>query len=76
MRLETVAADTDDPHRISLTSSILRVETPARYISIMASSTLVSRRRQRSMIAVVKRIPLSFGMRIVTSPDVVASLRS
>lgn len=42
----------------------------------MASSTLVSRRRQRSMTAVAKRIPLSFGMRIVTSPDVVASLRS
>ena len=43
--LETVDADTDDPHRISETSSILRVETPARYISIIASSTEVSRRR-------------------------------
>ena len=42
----------------------------------MASSTLVSRRRQRSMIAVAKRVPLSFGMRIATSPDVVVSLRS
>ena len=45
LRFDTVAADTDDPHRISLTSSILRVETPARYISIMASSTEASRRR-------------------------------
>ena len=44
LRLETVAADTDDPHRISETSSILLVDTPARYISIMASSTEVSRR--------------------------------
>ena len=76
MRLGTVAADTDDPRRISLTSSILRVEAPARCISIMASSTLVSRRRYRSMTAVAKRIPLSFGVRIATSPDVVASLRS
>ena len=45
LRLDTVAADTDEPQSISLTSSILRVETPARYISIMASSTLVSRLR-------------------------------
>lgn len=42
----------DHPHarepaaqRISLTSSMRLVETPARYISIMASSTLVSRLR-------------------------------
>ena len=45
MRLETVAAETLDPQRISETSSILLVETPARYISIIASSTLVSRLR-------------------------------
>lgn len=45
LRFETVAAETLEPQRISETSSILRVETPARYISIMASSTLVSRRR-------------------------------
>ena len=41
---EELAADTLDPHRISETSSILLVDTPARYISIMASSTEVSRR--------------------------------
>ena len=43
MRFETVDADTLAPQRISDTSSILLVETPARYISIMASSTEVSR---------------------------------
>lgn len=69
MRFETVAAETLEPHRISETSSMRLVETPARYISIMTSSTLDSRLRQRSMIAVVKRTPLSLGMRIVTSPD-------
>ncbi len=41
--LDTVAADTLDPQRISETSSILLAETPARYISIIASSTLASR---------------------------------
>ena len=45
MRLETVAAETLEPQRISLTSSMRLVETPARYISIIASSTEVSRRR-------------------------------
>ena len=45
MRLETVDAETLEPQRISETSSMRLVETPARYISIMASSTLVSRRR-------------------------------
>ena len=44
-RLETVEADTLAPHRASETSSMRRVETPARYISIMASSTLASRLR-------------------------------
>ena len=44
LRFDTVDADTLAPHRISETSSILLVETPARYISIMASSTEVSRR--------------------------------
>lgn len=42
-RLGTVPAETPAPQRISLTSSMRRVETPARYISMMASSTLVSR---------------------------------
>ena len=45
LRLETVPAETPAPYRISLTSSMRLVETPARYISIMASSTLVSRLR-------------------------------
>ena len=45
LRLETVAAETLEPQRISLTSSMRLVETPARYISIIASSTEVSRRR-------------------------------
>ena len=45
LRLETVDADTLEPQRASLTSSILRVETPARHISIIASSTEVSRLR-------------------------------
>lgn len=31
------------PHRISLTSPMRRVDAPAKYISMMASSTLVSR---------------------------------
>ena len=44
MRLDTVAADTDEPQSISETSSMRLVDTPARYISIMASSTEVSRR--------------------------------
>ena len=61
-RFETVAAETLEPQRISETSSILRVETPARHVSIMASSTEASRRRQRSMIAVVNLMPLSLGI--------------
>ncbi len=45
LRLETVPEDTGAPHRSSETSSILLVETPAMYISTMASSTEVSRLR-------------------------------
>ena len=45
LRFDTVPADTPAPHSISETSSMRRVETPARYISMMASSTLVSRLR-------------------------------
>lgn len=37
-RLETVPAETPAPHRISLTSSTRRVDTPAKHISMMASS--------------------------------------
>ena len=45
LRFETAEAETLEPQRISLTSSMRLVETPARYISIIASSTEVSRRR-------------------------------
>ena len=51
-------------------------EKPARYISMSASSTLLSRRRYRSMMAVSKDTPLSRGMWSVTSPEVVVRLRS
>ena len=45
LRSETAAAEAPEPQGISEASSILRVGTPARHISITASSTLVSRRR-------------------------------
>ena len=53
-----------------------RVDTPARYISMMASSTLVSRLFQRSMTAVAKRMPLSLGILSVAWLDVVEKPRS
>ena len=43
--------------------------------SMSASSTLLSRRRYRSMIAVSKEIPLSWGTLRVTFPEVVVRLR-
>ena len=45
--------------------------SPARYISMRASSTLLSRRRYRSMMAVSKGTPLRRGTWSVTFPDVV-----
>ena len=69
-------AETPAPHRISLTSSMRRVDTLARRISMMASSTLVSRLLRRSMTAVAKRMPLSLGILSVTRPDVVVKPRS
>ena len=69
-------AETPAPHRISLTSSMRRVDTPARRISMMASSTLVSRLLRRPTTAVAKRMPLSLGILIVTWPDVVVNPRS
>ena len=60
------------PHRASVMSSTRRTDTPARYISIRASSTLLSRRRYRSMMAVSKEIPLSLGTLRVTSPEAVS----
>ena len=71
-----VAADTFVPQSASVMSSTRRTDTPARYISISASSTLLSRRRYRSMIAVSNVIPFSRGMCSVTSPDVVVRFRS
>jgi hypothetical protein len=41
---DTVDGDTRVPHNASVISSTRRTETPARYISISASSTNVSRR--------------------------------
>lgn len=49
LRLETVPAEAPAPQGISPTSSTRPVEAPARRISMMASSTLASRLRQRSM---------------------------
>ena len=63
------------PHRAPVMSSTRRTDTPARYISMRASSMLLSRRRYRSMIAVSKEIPLSLGTFRVTSPEVVVRLR-
>lgn len=53
-----------------------RVDTPARCISMMASSMLVSRLLQRSTTAVAKRMPSSFGILSVTWPEVVVKPRS
>lgn len=60
LRLLIVPGETFDPHNTSMISSTRFKETPARYISISASSTEHSRRRYLSMIAVSNRIPLSF----------------
>ena len=64
------------PHRASVISSTLRTETPARYISMRAYSTLLSLRRYRSMMAVSKETPLRRGTWRVTSPEVVVRFRS
>ena len=61
------------PHRASVMSSTRRTDTPARYI-LRVSSTLLFRRRYRSMMAVSKEIPLSLGTLRVTSPEVVVRL--
>jgi len=57
-------------------SSTRLTDTPARYISISASSTELSRRLYRSMIAVSNFRPLSFGTCSVTSPLVVVRFLS
>ena len=54
------------------------LHTPDRYAcqaQMSASSTLLSRRRYRSMMAVLKEISLSLGTLRVTSPEVVVRLR-
>ena len=53
-------------------SSTLRTETPARYISIIASSIELSLRLYLSIIAVSKGQFLSLGMFRVTFPEVVS----
>src|SRR6476620_3192310 len=76
LRFDTVLGLTRVPHRASVMSSTLRTEIPARYISISASSTELSRRRYRSMIAVSKVWRRSFGTLRFTSPALVCSVRS
>ena len=76
MRSGTVAAETPGPQRIPETSSIPLVETPARCIPIIASSTPASRLRWRSMAAVARRAPSSLGMWMATSPELVVRPRS
>ena len=57
-----VVGETLLPHRASEMSSARRRETPARYISMSASSTWFSLRRYCSMIAASKDTPLSRGI--------------
>ena len=54
-----VEGETLLPQRASVISSTRRTDTPARYISIRASSTLLSRRRYRSMM-VVSKVPCAW----------------
>ena len=49
---------------------------PARHVSIVASSTPVSRRRQHPVTAAANRTPSSLGMQTVTSPDGTVALLS
>lgn len=59
------------PHSASAMSSTRYTETPARYISVRASSTLLSRLCHCSIMAVSKEIPLSLGTLRVMSTEVV-----
>lgn len=63
-----VPGDTLVPHNASVIFSTRQTETPARYISINASSTEDSLRRYRSIMAVLKGTPLSLGTFNSTSP--------
>lgn len=64
------------PHSSRLMSSTLRVLTPARYISISASSTLDSRLRQRSITADPNRAPFNSGTLRLNLPALAVSVRS
>lgn len=68
--------DTLLPRKASVMSSARRTDTPTRHSSIRASSTLLSRRRYRSIIAVSKEILLCLGTLRVTSLEVVVRLRA
>ena len=70
-----VPGDTFVPHKASVISSTRRTDTPARYISIRASSTEDSLRRYLSMMAVSKGTPFSLGAFRSTSPAVVWRFR-
>ncbi len=72
----TVEGLTRVPHSASVMSSTRRTLTPAKYISIRASSTLLSRRLYRSIICVSNGKLRNFGTCRVTSPAFVCSLRS
>lgn len=64
------------PHGNWLMSSTCRVLTPARYMSMRASSTLSSRLRYRSMTADSKTAPLSLGTFNASLPALAVRLRS
>ena len=64
------------PHGNWPVSSTCRVLTPARYMSMRASSTLSSRLRYRSMTADSKTAPLSLGTFNASLPALAVRLRS
>lgn len=64
------------PHSNWPVSSTCLVDTPARYMSISASSTLSSRLRQRSMTADSNRAPFNFGTLSPGLPALAVRLRS
>ena len=64
------------PHSNWLMASTCRVRTPARYMSMRASSTLSSRLRYRSMTADSKTAPLSLGTFNASLPALAVRLRS
>ncbi len=61
---------------ISVISSTRRTDTPAKYISIKASSTELSRRLYLYIMAVSKAIPFNFGTFSFPFPDVVVKFLS